>query len=455
MHRKKNKFLAGVGVLALSLTLMVVPQAVAQTEISIWTAFPEMHEFQKSAAETYEKLNPGIKVVATLFPQRALEEKVAAALPAGQAADLISMDAVGLYPYYLAGYVAQAPDDVAAWLVKNFPQSAIDFSKIPGTDKLFTIPLDNSLKLMFYNKDHFKQAGLAAPPQDIYEQMMYGIKLTKYDAAGNPTTSGLDLRVTGGGFGTSQKFWTQVMIPYGIRVLEAVTKEGKVLKGDEWRKYPAGELKWRAGYDNEAGRAALRYYIDACWKYKANSFDVKTDAEGFGLGVTSMFQRESWVVSYLRDYAPQINYGLFLMPKGPAGWGTVGNNMGLSLSKSSRQQKEAWDFAKFLVNDENSVKMFRESGWQPYRVNVDYSSLYKEQPQLKPFMDALQIPGFEIQDYVRIAPAFEIHSRFAEQLMIAFKRQDLVDNPEGIARVIRDAARETNRILDDYDLLAR
>ncbi|MFQ6066669.1 MAG: ABC transporter substrate-binding protein [bacterium] len=455
MDGKKVTLLAWAAVIALSLVLMSLPQAVAETKISIWTAFPKMHAFQKSAGEAYEKLHPDIDVEATIFPQRALEEKVAAALPAGQAADLISMDAVGLYPYYVAGYLTDVPDDFVAWIVKNFPKSAVDFSKIPGTDRLFTIPLDNSLKLMFYNKDHFKETGLAAPPQDIYEQMMYAIKLTKYDETGNATRVGLDLRLSGGGFGTSQKYWTQVMIPYGIRVIEAVTEDGKVLKGEEWRKYPPESLKWRAAYDNEAGRNTLRYYIDAVHKYKCESFDVKSDAEGFGLGVTSMFQRESWVVAYLRDNAPQINYGLFLMPKGPGGWGTVANNMSLSVSKSSRHQKEAWAFARFLVNDKNSVKMYGESGWQPYRVNVDYSSLYKEAPTLKPFMDALATPGFECQDYVRIAPAFEIHSRFAEQLMVAFKRADLVDNSKGIAQVIHDMAKETNRILGDYGLLAK
>ncbi|MCX5917418.1 MAG: extracellular solute-binding protein, partial [Deltaproteobacteria bacterium] len=262
-------------------------------------------------------------------------------------------------------------------------------------------------------------------------------KLTKRDAKGNLTRAGFDLRLSGGGFGTSQKYWTQVMIPYGAQVLEKVGN------------------KYRAGYDNEAGRKALQYYIDAVYKHRVDSLDFKSDAEAFGLGITSMFQRESWVVGYLAKNAPKINYGVFMMPKGPGGWGTVGNTMGLSISKASKFKKEAFDFAMFAMNDDMSRATFGDSGWQPFRKGVDYSALYKTRPQLKTFIDAAQTKGHTVYDYENIAPIFEIHSRMADRLMAAFKRAELMDNPSGIAKVLKDAADETNRILDENGLLAK
>ena len=42
--------------------------------------------------------HPDIEIKATLYPQRAQEEKVAVALPTGQAADLIELDKFELYP---------------------------------------------------------------------------------------------------------------------------------------------------------------------------------------------------------------------------------------------------------------------------------------------------------------------------------------------------------------------
>jgi len=408
----------------------------APVELNIWSAFPELHDQVQWIAAKYMEKTPNIKIKATLFPQRALEEKVAVALPAGQAADLIELDKMALYPYYVAGHLQPLPKNVVDWVKKNFP----DYSVVSVTSdkgEIFTFPWLNSLKAMFYNKDHFKEAGITKTPETIDEMMEMAKKLTKRDEKGNLTRAGFDLRLSGGGFGTSQKYWTQVMIPYGAKVLEKV------------------DNKWRAGYDNEAGRKALQYYIDAVHKHKVDSLDFKSDAEAFGLGMTSMFQRESWVVGYLAKNAPKINYGVFLMPKGPGGWGTVGNTMGLSVAKASKYKKEAFDFAMFMMNDEMSRATFGGSGWQPFRKGVDYSQLYKTRPQLKTFIDGAQTKGHVVFDYENIAPIFEIHSRMADRLMAAFKRADLVDNPAGIAKVIKETAEETNRILEDHGLLAK
>jgi len=156
--------------------------------------------------------------------------------------------------------------------------------------------------MMFYNKDYFKEAGITKVPTTVDEMIAASKKLTKYDARGNVTRAGLDYRVMGGGAGTSQKYWTQAMIPYGAKVIE-----------------PVGG-KWRVGYNNEGGRNALKMYIDALYKDKVVAFDHKHDAEGFGLGISAMFQREAWVVGYLEKEAPKLNYGVFPMPKGPGGW---------------------------------------------------------------------------------------------------------------------------------------
>jgi multiple sugar transport system substrate-binding protein len=430
-----------IGVVSLVLAMGFLPPTgtwvgAAPVEINIWSAFPELHDQVTWIAGKYMAKNPNIKIKTTLFPQRALEEKVAVALPAGQAADLIELDKMALYPYYEAGHLQPFPKNVVNWVKKNFPDYSVA-SVTSDKGEIFTFPWLNSLKMMFYNKDHFKDAGITKTPESIDEMMEMAKKLTKRDEKGNLTRAGLDLRLSGGGFGTSQKYWAQVMVPYGAKVLEKVGN------------------KWRAGYDNEAGRKALQYYIDAVYKYKVDSLDFKSDAEAFGLGITSMFQREAWVVGYLAKNAPKINYGVFLMPKGPGGWGTIGNTMGLSIAKSSKHKKEAFDFGMFMMNDDMSRATFGDSGWQPFRKGVDYSQLYKTRPQLKAFIDGAQTKGYTVYDYENIPPIFEIHSRMADRLMAAFKRADLLDNPGGIAKVIKDTAEETNRILEDHGLLAK
>jgi len=404
--------------------------------ISVWTAYPETHEFSKWLGEKYHAANPHITIDAVLFPQRALDEKIAATLPAGQAGDVIAAEILSIMPYAEAGYVDYVPDKFTTWSKKNFPSSAIKFCTLPSSGKLFIIPYTLSAMCMFYNTDHFKEAGLAGPPKTIEEQMEYARKVTKYDTDGNPVRVGLDLRLGGGGWGICDKFQNQAMIPYGVDLLEQVGN------------------KFRAAYNNDAGVKAVQYYLDALYKYKVEGFETKSDAEGFGLGVCSMFERESWVVSYMEGTAPNINYGSFLMPKGPGGWGTLVIPEGLFVSANSALKKEAWDFIEFWVNDENAIESFKRTGWQPGRINVDYSPIFNEYPQLKAFVDAFNTPGHELIPYKVIPCNLEVRTRFGEMLLEALKRPELVNSPRDIRKALDEMAKETNRILDEYEILA-
>ena len=405
--------------------------------ISVWMAYPETHEFAKWLGEKYHEMHPNVTIDAVLFPQRALDEKIAATLPAGQAGDVIAAEILSIMPYAEAGYVNFVPKDFSSWSKKNFPASAITFCTLPSKGELFIIPYTLSSMCMLYNKDHFAEAGLSGPPETIEQQMEYAKKLTQYDADGNPVRVGLDLRLGGGGWGICDKFQNQAMIPYGVELLEQV-----------------GE-KYRAAYNNSNGIKAVQYYLDAIHKYKVEGFETKSDAEGFGLGVCSMFERESWVVSYMKSTAPDISFGSFLMPKGPGGWGTLVIPEGLFVSENSPHKKEAWDFIKFWVNDENAIESFLKTGWQPGRINLDYSPIYKEHPQLKAFVDAFNTPGHDLVPYKVIPCNLEIRTRFGEMLLEAFKRPELSDNPREIKKVLEEMAKETNRILDEYDLLAK
>jgi hypothetical protein len=70
-------------------------------------------------------------------------------------------------------------------------------------------------------------------------------------------------------------------------------------------------------------------------------------------------------------------------------------------------------------------------------------------------MEAVAIPELKMYDYENIPPIYEIHNRLADRLIAAFKRPELLDNPDGIAQVLSDAAKETNKILDREGLLAK
>lgn len=440
---QRSGALAGAGMLASGGAMRAAPQrspsarsAQDQIEITIWTAFPELDTLLTEIGPEYSEVKPNVKVVNTLFPQRALEEKVAAALPAGEGPDLIEMDRHEILPYYINGEIVAFEGETATYIEENWPEFAVEHARTED-GALYSLPWITSPKMMFYNLDMFEKAGITEPPKTVDEMMEMAEQLTILDDDDNIVTQGIDLRLSGGGFGTSQKYWTQAMIPYGANVL-----------------VPDGD-KYGIGYDNEQGVAALNLYIDAVYTRKVSTFDAKHDAEGFGLGQGAMFQRESWVADYLEANAPDIRYDVFPMPEGPGGWGTVANTLGLSMTSSSQHQDEVIEFVHWLTDEENTARTYAISGWQPWRTEgIDFGTLFEEKPVLKSFIDVLSLEGHELYDYENIPPVAEIHARMADRLMEAFQDESLAENPNGQASVVHDMAEESKRILQDWDLFA-
>ena len=410
------------------------PSPAKEVELSVWANFNEIHRYITDLAPKYTQLHPTVKINCTLFAQRALDEKVAVALPAGQGPDIIDFASTQVQPYLQ--YMQFAPPETVEFVKKNMPEAAFkECSTVKG--ELHTVPFYVVTSALFYNTEHLAEAGIKEPPKSLDELAEYARKLTKRDARGTTTRAGLDLRVAGGGWGLTEKFWVLAMEPNGVHILDAASD------------------KWKAGYDNEGGRKALQFYIDGLHKHKYCAIDMKHDAEAFGLGVASMFCRESWVVDYLGKNAPTTKYGVALQPRGAKDWCTLAASRGFAVPKVSKNQEEAWQFIQWLVNDENCATFFKNYGWQPWRTNVDYSAAYKERPALKVFQDGLKTRGYRLYPYPPTAAAIEVYARMADRLAAAFKRPDLVDNASGIAQVMSGMAKETNQILADNNLLAK
>lgn len=404
-------------------------------ELQVWTRFPEMEKLLKDLGSAYTQQHPNVKVTVTLFPQRALDEKLAVALPAGQAGDIIEIDTISVFQYYINGQIEPVPQDFADELRKVVPKDAIaDTQDEKGV--LYTTPFFMGVQAIYYNKDHFAEAGLKEPPATMDQLMDYARKLTKYDANGKVTRAGFSLRKAGGGYGVAEKFWALAMVPNGITLVE---RSGN---------------GWKANYGTGMEKA-IKFYVDALHKYKVDSFDLKSDAEGFGLGLSAMFQRESYVIDYLAKNAPTINYGVFMMPKGESGHGSMGSFSSLGVAKASKHKAEAFEFIKFAMSKENQVKLLEDTGWLPLRTDADYTAVTKEKPAFEAFLKSLNTPGYKLEAYPKVPVALEIGGKMGDILMPAFQNANLVDNDAEIAKIAKQIEELSTRILKENDLLAK
>lgn len=396
--------------------------------LSIWCGYPEMEAFYKHVAEEYKKQNPNVEFNIVTHPLREFEQKLSATIPSNTAADIIDVSVYANQKFIEAGFIPALPQKVKDFVTA--PGRYSDFAKKNNTYKgdLYGVPFFQGRTALFYNTDMFAEAGLSGPPTTMQQMYEYADKLAKYDANGNLIRSGHSLRISGQGSGVAEKWWF-VLYPMGGTILA----EGKT------------QGTYHAAYDNEAGRKALQYYIDAVHTDNWDDHRIKHDAEAFQLGQTAMFFRESWVIGDTAKKAPNLNYKTALVPA-DARWARITNIQNLYVTKSAKNPDLAWDFILFMVNDANQQWLLDNVGWLPGRGDVDLKEIIARNPQFEAFVASPA--GYEEYGYIPIGPFDEVMTRLAERLVTAFLDKSLANNPAGIAKVIADAAAETNQILE-------
>ena len=257
----------------------------------------------------------------------------------------------------------------------------------------------------------------------------YAQKLVQRDASGAPTVSGWSLRLSGGGSGIAEKYWT-ILYNFGGTLLEE--------KGG----------KWRAAYANEAGRNALKQYLDNVVTNRTVSPEMKADAEAFELGQTAMFIRESWVIGDVAKKAPTLKYATAPLPKG-----TLMVPVDLYVPNKGPKSQIAWDFVQKANEPENLLWLLENTAWVPNRKGLDYSAVLGKIPQLGAFVNT---PADHVFFTVpAISPASEILTRLAARLEKAFTDKSLAGNDAAIDAFLKSAAEESDKILAREDLLAK
>lgn len=424
---RKHKPRVGTVILA-SVLLMVLSvvggQAAPTVRMSLWTGEPEVLPVFKHAAEVYQRAHPNVEVTVLATEPRDHEAKLAATMPSDTAGDIVTTHDTVMNRYIVAGLIPKVPPDIAQF-VRSRSFHAAALPSVTFQNEVYCVPWITGRGQLFYNTNMLRQAGLSRPPRTMNELRAYAKKLTKYDSRGRVIRSGFSFRLFGAGSGVAEKF-AMMMWPRGGEILTR-TAQGK----------------YKAGYDNEAGRATLKMYIDGLHRDKIDSLDIKHDAEAFAVGQTAMFQRESWVIGFLAKDAPNLKYMVGYMPRDKRA-GTFFLTFVMCVTRSSKNPETAWDFVKTLMQPQFQREILEKSGWLPPRRDVDYSPVVTRMPQFKAF---LENPADYALWTMPMLPNFdEIETKLASRLVAAFRDRRLL-NASVLARTLHEAAEETNSIL--------
>jgi multiple sugar transport system substrate-binding protein len=421
-----------VALLLTGVSCLPLGAAERKVELTVWLGVADLVPIIESAVPEFQIKYPNAKVDVVAFPLREAEKKIALALTAGTAPDLYMLiDSYSLH-HLQEGNLAPAPADVTEFVKKTmFP---VYQQPVTYNGQVYGVPFFWGHVLLYWNKGHFADAGIAGPPKNWTELVESSKKLAQYDSAGTLTRSGISLRLTddSGAFAKFQIFLRQA-------------------GGDGYVQTSSG--KWHNDYDNAAGRETLQLYSDLLWKYKVNSHSIQGDYLAFVGQTTSMVERDPFVVSNMYKKAPQVKFDVAAVP-GYKKEGTVSYMYAMWVPRTTKNQRAAWDFAMTMMGQKYMVQMLRETGWPTCRKDLDLSTVYKDFPQYKIFMDLTAKPGYVFQP-AYIGPADEIQTKFAQRLSRAWLDSSLVDNPKAIEDVMKNAAAETDSILQREGLYGK
>lgn len=401
--------------------LLISSVTTANTTINVWTGFPELEPFYKWVGEEYSKSHPGVTIKVLSTSLREFEQKLTASIPTGTGPEVFDVGPYIAIKLIDAGLLPENPKDIDAYL-KSGAWSDFSVNYVTVDGKTYGIPMMNgSRAALFYNKTMFKEAGLDPnnPPKTYPELMEAARKLTKYDSNGNVVRSGLSLRISGGGSGLTEKFRFVLNNAGGDLIVP--TKNGK----------------WKNGLDNEAGREALKYYIDAIHKYKIDDPKVKHDSDAFVTETTAMFLRESWVINEVISKNPKLDYGVAPMPSWKRNE-TLSQPWSVYMSNEGVKSKDVREFFKLLTSEQMAEKLIELSGWIPER-QFDSKSLVKKTSQYEVFVNPPKGQGYFADP---VMPAFdEVQTKVTDKLVELFLDSSLVDNPSGISKAVKDIAK--------------
>ncbi|MEE4605514.1 MAG: extracellular solute-binding protein [Desulfobacteraceae bacterium] len=410
----------------------------AKEKLSIWLGYGETLPVFEMVKGQFEKKYPDVEVEILTFSLRDFEAKLASSMPTGAGPDLMALHDFIFPRYYDNEYLEPLPQDLAAIVTNAQKINPVYNAVVSREGTAYGVPFWTGRSALFYNRDHFKEAGLTQPPQTIEELWEYAEKLVKKNANGDIERAGLTMRLTGPSGGI-QKFGYLYYQMAGEQIFELGKTPGTI------------RVTLKDNMD-VAVKALLDRINHLHGDRKVDDWKLKHDAQGFSSGVAAMLLRETWAIAFIKKNGPNINFGTARMPKGKVR-GAFNYIQILSVSNQSKVKDQTWEFIRMLQEQEALNLLLKESGYSPLREDRDFTWFLKDNPRYEAVMQ--DIPGYN--QYLE-APNIayeETTTRVGEVLQEAYRDASLVDNPEGCKKVILKMQKVAEGILADNDSLSK
>ncbi|MGO4251046.1 ABC transporter substrate-binding protein [Paenarthrobacter sp. TAF1] len=347
--------------------------------IDFWTNHPgKSQDVEKAIIEKFHAKFPDIKV--NLVTAGANYEEIAQKFQTSQAAKaglpgLVVLSDVWWFRYFSNGSIIPIDGLVKQLDIKidDFQKSLVDDYKYDN--KQWALPYGRSTPLFYYNKDHFKAAGLPDRAPATWQEFAEWAPKLK-------ATSGAQ---------------------YAYIYPALAGYAGWTLQNNLWGWGGAWSKGWDITCDSKESVAALQWAQDSIYKDGWAGVSSKEAADDFAAGITSStISSTGSLLGVLK--AAKFNVGVGFLPGGPEVPSSVcptgGAGLGIPSGITKEEQLAAATFLKFMTEPENTAAFSAATGYMPTRLSADMSSVLAATPQIKTAMD--QLAATKVQDNARV-----------------------------------------------------
>ncbi len=282
-----------------------------------WSSSPAENERLQAIVDQYNAANPNVNVTLSQVPD--YDTKLQVSLAGGSPPDVFYVDSFKFFDLQNAGALDNGNDKITdpADFVPNLRNA---FTK---DGQFYCPPKDFSTLALEYNTDLFDAAGLAYPTADWTWQDLEdaAAKLTDRNAG-----------VYGMSITPDMARWLAFLYQAGGSVYNADATQMTI--------------------NSPEALAAMEFYAGLVEKgYAAQPSDLSTGwpGEAFGQGKAAMVVEGNWIMSYLNDQFPNLNFGVAELPAGPAGKATMAFTVCYAAPANGKNATASWDLINFLT----------------------------------------------------------------------------------------------------------
>jgi multiple sugar transport system substrate-binding protein len=350
----RNRFivLALVVLAALSVSGLTVAQDQVQIQLAGWSANDQENAALQAQVDAFMAANPDVAVEVILAPE--YETFMQTGFASGDYPNVFYVDSFRLQDWASAGVLEPwgdsitDPDDIYPSLRDVFTYE----------EQLYCAPKDFSTLGLIYNVDMLEAAGVEVPTD--WASLAAAAEATATDEIAGLTTG--------------------VELP---RVLPFIYQNGGSIFGED------GSI----AFESDATVEAMQYVIDLYTSGAAKSpadLGAGWAGEAFGQGLAAMTIEGNWIIQYMLDQFPDINWGVAELPAGSAGNSTMVFTVcyGVAAAANNDQVEASIRLADFLTGPEGAM-MVAESGFgvMPARLSAADTWLTTRGEEYAAFVD--------------------------------------------------------------------